>query len=93
MITVDYTDCIYVWILLITAGVSSHSIASVGSETSSDYAVPPDEVSIQTDSSDNSEPEQKLLKYTTETFKKVTEVMNFLGTSGGGGQKYLSLYK
>lgn len=54
---------------IITA-VSSHSISS---ETSSDYAVPPDEVSIKSDSSsDNSEPEQKLLKYTMDNLKKVS---------------------
>lgn len=49
--------------------VSSQSVQSVESQSSSDYAVPPDEVSIMTDS-DNSEPEQKLLKYTAD-FKKV----------------------
>jgi hypothetical protein len=53
--------------------VSSQSLAS---ETSSDYALPPDdEVSIQTDSSDTSEPEQKLLRYTTENIKKVGNVL------------------
>ena len=52
------------------------SSQSVSSETSSDYAVPPDEVSINTsDSSDNSEPEQKLLKYTAEHFHKVLFVI------------------
>ena len=51
------------------------STQSIGSETSSDYAVPPDEVSIQTDSSDSLEPEHKLLKYTTE-HKKVMAIVS-----------------
>ena len=54
---------------VIVSGVSSHSITS---ETSGDYAVPPDDdVSIQNDSSGDSEPEQKMLKYTTENLSKV----------------------
>ena len=40
------------------------------SDLSSDYAVPPDET-MDTDSSDTSEPELKLLKYTAESMKKV----------------------
>ena len=48
------------------------SSQSLGSETSSDYAVPPDEVSIVDDSSENSEPEHKLLKCTTEHVHRVS---------------------
>ena len=51
------------------AAVSSLSITS----DSSDYALPPDDdVSIQADSSGDSEPEQKLLKYTADSLRKVS---------------------
>ena len=49
------------------SGVSSHSLAS---EVSCDYADPPDENSSKSDS-DTSEPEQKLLRYTTDGQKHV----------------------
>ena len=46
--------------MLSRAVTSRHSLVS---ESSSDYALPPDEVSIQNESGD-SEPEHKLLKFT-----------------------------
>ncbi|XP_064600082.1 pleckstrin homology domain-containing family H member 1-like isoform X2 [Liolophura sinensis] len=61
-------------------GVSS---SSIGSETSSDYALPPDEASSKSDS-ENSEPEQKLLKYTTDSAKRDTlERCGYLSKLGG----------
>lgn len=48
------------------------SILSIASDTSSDYALPPDDaMSVRTDSSDTCEPEQKLIKYTMDSFRKV----------------------
>ena len=49
------------------AGVSHQSTTS---ETSCDYANPPDDTTSRSDS-DTSEPEQKLLKYTEGTSKQV----------------------
>ena len=49
------------------AGVSHQSTTS---ETSCDYADPPDDTTSRSDS-DTSEPEQKLLKYTDDTSKQV----------------------
>ena len=49
--------CMFVCLHTVT---SRHSLVS---ESSSDYALPPDEVSIQNESGD-SEPEHKLLKFT-----------------------------
>lgn len=52
------------------------SSQSVASETSSDYAFPPDDaLSVKTDSSDTCEPEQKLIKYTMDAYKKVPVYM------------------
>ncbi|XP_013383364.1 pleckstrin homology domain-containing family H member 2-like [Lingula anatina] len=48
-------------------GVSTHSI---GSETSGDYAVPPDAFMSMNIDSDSSEPEHKLLKYATYGMNK-----------------------
>ncbi|XP_069117939.1 pleckstrin homology domain-containing family H member 1-like isoform X2 [Argopecten irradians] len=61
-------------------GVSCHSAAS---ETSCDYADPPDETSSKSDS-ENSEPEQKLLKYATDNQKHDTlEKFGYLSKLGG----------
>ena len=53
--------------LLSFAGVSCHSELS---EISCDYAIPPDDVSSKSDS-ECSEPEQKILKYATDSRKHV----------------------
>ena len=59
----------YLGILLICiTGVAHHQ--STTSETSCDYADPPDDTTSRSDS-DTSEPEQKLLKYTDESSKLV----------------------
>lgn len=62
--------CVFVCLLYL--GVSSHSM---NSESSSDYAVPPDEVSGLNDSSGDSEPEHKLLKYTQTHSTKVFTIL------------------
>ena len=49
-------------------GASCHSGAS---EVSADYALPPDDVSSKSDS-DTSEPEQKLLKFASDSQKHVS---------------------
>ena len=62
---------------LLSTGVTRHSVAS---ETSSDYALPPDDDDLprRTDSSDTSEPEHKLLKCTNAvSLKKVNVQINF----------------
>lgn len=62
---------------LLSTGVTRHSVAS---ETSSDYALPPDDDDLprRTDSSDTSEPEHKLLKCTNAvSLKKVNVQIKF----------------
>ena len=55
--------CVIVHHCAVCPGVTRHSVAS---ETSSDYALPPDDDDVprHTDGSDTSEPEHKLLKCT-----------------------------
>jgi len=57
----------------IYVGVSCHSAAS---EISCDYADPPDENSSKSDS-ESSEPEQKLLRYATDSQKHVSLNLNW----------------
>ena len=52
----------------------------MGSETSSDYAVPPDD---EASFSDTSEPEHKLLKYTQNLSRENLEKSGYLTKLGG----------
>ena len=63
---------------LLSVGVARHSVAS---ETSSDYALPPDDDDLprRTDGSDTSEPEHKLLKCTNVSSLKRVSVGDFFG--------------